>query len=124
MQLFLQALLQNNLVPRQLVVQEGADLRHQGIQCLVIHFMAAMANIQVDHTLLQPLNLLMVNPGACGVCIVLYASNGVLISVNYYSENILKIINTMRKKNRIVPIVRFAVVQIFSFRSRRSSANN
>ncbi|XP_060582187.1 E3 ubiquitin-protein ligase RNF213-like [Ruditapes philippinarum] len=62
---FMQKLITNQLVPRHLVTVEGEDLRLQGIQCLIVHYLSVMMYVKGDRTLLQPLQHLMMNPQAC-----------------------------------------------------------
>ncbi|XP_053396010.1 E3 ubiquitin-protein ligase rnf213-alpha-like [Mercenaria mercenaria] len=63
---FMQKLIMNQLVPRHLVTTEGEDLRLQGIQCLIVHFLSVMTYLKGDRTLLHPLQTLMSNPQICG----------------------------------------------------------
>jgi hypothetical protein len=49
------------------VTFEGEDLRLQGIQCLIVHYLSVMMYVKGDRTLLQPLQSLMMNPQACVV---------------------------------------------------------
>ena len=64
-------LITNKLVPRHLVTVEGADLRLQGLQCLIVHYLSVMMYVKGDRTLLQPLLNLMKNPQACVVSLLL-----------------------------------------------------
>ncbi|XP_053396009.1 E3 ubiquitin-protein ligase rnf213-alpha-like [Mercenaria mercenaria] len=63
---FMQKLIMNQLVPKHLVTTEGEDLRLQGIQCLIFHFLSVMTYLKGDRTLLYPLQTLMSNPQTCG----------------------------------------------------------
>ena len=58
------AILQNGLGAycRQLTVQEGEDLRLQGIQSLLVHFLSVMQHLEGANTLLGPLIGLMKQP--------------------------------------------------------------
>lgn len=46
----------------EMVVRQGTDLKVQGIQCLLVHFMVVMEKLDTDHTLLHPLKTLMTTP--------------------------------------------------------------
>lgn len=56
------AMVMNQLVPRHLAVIEGANLRTQGIQCLIVHYLTVMSHFNGAGTLLQPLIAMMTNP--------------------------------------------------------------
>ena len=58
------AILQNGLGAycRQLTVQEGEDLRLQGVQSLLVHFLSVMHHLDGANTLMGPLIGLMKQP--------------------------------------------------------------
>ncbi|XP_060586335.1 E3 ubiquitin-protein ligase rnf213-alpha-like [Ruditapes philippinarum] len=56
------AMMMNQLVPRHLAVIEGANLRSQGLQCLIVHYLCVMSRFNGAGTLLQPLIAMMTNP--------------------------------------------------------------
>ena len=57
-------LLQNRLGTycRQLSVVEGEDLRQQGIQSILVHFLSVVHHLEGDRTLMQPLIGLLKTP--------------------------------------------------------------
>jgi hypothetical protein len=61
------AMVMNILDPRHLAAIEGANLRSQGIQCLIVHYLCVMSQFNGTGTLLQPLITMMTNPQAYAV---------------------------------------------------------
>ncbi|KAL4233165.1 hypothetical protein ACF0H5_007850 [Mactra antiquata] len=57
------ALLQNEL--KYLTTMPDTDLRVQGTQCLIMHYLSVMSHFKGERTLLQPLLALMKNPQNC-----------------------------------------------------------
>ncbi|XP_052807608.1 E3 ubiquitin-protein ligase rnf213-alpha-like isoform X3 [Mya arenaria] len=51
--LLLKQMMNNTLEPGQLVTVQGSDTRRQGVQCLIVHFMTVLAQLNGDRTLLH-----------------------------------------------------------------------
>ncbi|XP_053396012.1 E3 ubiquitin-protein ligase rnf213-alpha-like [Mercenaria mercenaria] len=58
-------LIDNRLTPSHLVTTEAEDLRLQGIQSLIVHFLAVMKHLKGEKTLLRPLYSLVAKPQLC-----------------------------------------------------------
>ena len=71
------ALLQNRLGAycRDLTVRENEDLRLQGVQSMLVHFLSVMHHLDGDNTLMQPLLGLMKQPQQYAVCVSLVSVN-------------------------------------------------